>query len=83
MNSNLVVLVLGSVQDGGYPHIGCRKACCQPAWDDISKRRFVSSLAVIDTSLNECWIIDASPDIKFQLNMISDFLKINSPPKIK
>tara|TARA_B100000427_G_scaffold318654_1_gene316073 strand:+ start:424 stop:1287 length:864 start_codon:yes stop_codon:yes gene_type:complete len=83
MNSNLVVLVLGSVQDGGYPHIGCRKICCQPAWNDISKRRFVSSLAIIDTSLNECWIIDASPDIKYQINMISDFLEINSSPKIK
>ena len=83
MNSNFVVLVLGSAQDGGYPHIGCRRKCCQPAWNDSSKRRFVSSLAIINTLLNECWIIDASPDIKYQLNMISDFLKINNLPKIK
>ena len=82
MNSNFVVLVLGSVQDGGYPHIGCREVCCQHAWKDASKRRLVSSLAVIDKSLNECWIIDASPDIKFQINMISDFLGIDTHPKI-
>ena len=83
MSSNLAVLVLGSVQDGGYPHIGCKKVCCKSAWNDISKRRFVSSLAIVDTLLNECWIIDASPDIKFQINMISDFLEINNSPKIK
>ena len=83
MNSDFVVLVLGSVQDGGYPHIGCRRACCQHAWNSPSERRFVSSLAIINKSLNECWIIDASPDIKFQINMISDFLGINSHPKIR
>ena len=82
MNSSLVVLVLGSVQDGGYPHIGCRKICCQSAWKDASKRRLISSLAIINKSLNECWIIDASPDIKYQINMISDFLGINIAPKI-
>tara|TARA_B100000902_G_C27217773_1_gene867965 strand:- start:426 stop:1298 length:873 start_codon:yes stop_codon:yes gene_type:complete len=83
MNSDFAVLVLGSVQDGGYPHIGCKKACCQHAWKDTSKRRLVCSLAIIDKSLNECWIIDASPDIKHQINMVSDFLKIESVPKIK
>ena len=73
---NKFILSLGTAQDGGYPHIGCRRKCCQPAWNDSSKRRFVSSLAIINTLLNECWIIDASPDIKYQLNMISDFLKM-------
>ena len=82
MKSEFVVLVLGSVQDGGYPHIGCRKKCCQPAWNDPSKRRLVSSLAIVNKSLNQCWIIDASPDIKYQINMISDFLGIDGTPKI-
>ena len=83
MNSNLVVMTLGSAQDGGYPHIGCRKECCESAWLDLSKRRLVASLAIIDISLNHCWIIDASPDIKYQLNMISDFLGLDKTPEIK
>ena len=83
MNKNLVAMTLGSAQDGGYPHIGCRKECCKSAWIDASKRRFVASFSIIDTSTNCCWIIDASPDLKYQLNMISEYLGINSIPEIK
>ena len=83
MSDNLVVMILGSAQDGGYPHIGCRKKCCEPAWSNVSKKRFVASLAIIDKASDDCWIIDASPDIKYQINMISDFLGINKAPKIK
>ena len=83
MNDNLVVMILGSAQDGGYPHIGCRKKCCEPAWSNPFKKRFVASLAIIDKASDDCWIIDASPDIKYQINMISDFLGINKAPKIK
>ena len=83
MSDNLVVMILGSAQDGGYPHIGCRKKCCEPAWSNVSKKRFVASLAIIDKTSNDCWIIDASPDIKYQINMISDFLGINKIPKIR
>ena len=83
MASRLVAMVLGSAQDGGYPHIGCRKECCKSAWKDTLKRRLVASFAIIDRSSNCCWIIDASPDIKYQLNMISDFLNIEEAPEIK
>ena len=83
MVSRLVAMVLGSAQDGGYPYIGCRKECCKSVWKDISRRRLVASFAIIDTSLNCCWIIDASPDIKYQLNMISVFLDIEQIPEIK
>ena len=83
MKSRLVAMVLGSAQDGGYPHIGCRKECCKSIWLDLSKRRLVASFAIIDTSFNCCWIIDASPDIRYQLNMISDFLNIPETPEIK
>ena len=83
MDSNLGLMVLGSAQDGGYPHIGCKEQCCQPAWIDLNKKRLVASVAIIDKKSNECWIIDASPDIKHQINMIIDFLEIDTVPKIK
>ena len=76
-------MVLGTAQDGGYPHIGCRKKCCQPAWIDLNKKRFIASLSIIDRQSEKCWIIDMSPDIKSQLNMIMDFLKIDNIPKIE
>ena len=65
---NIVLKVLGTAQDGGYPHIGCKKKCCREAWKDLNKKRLVASVAIIDKKSNECWIIDASPDIKFQIN---------------
>ena len=81
--NNIVLKILGTAQDGGYPHIGCKQLCCQIAWSDLSKKRLVASVAIIDRELKECWIIDASPDIKFQINMIMDFLDIDYCPKIK
>lgn len=63
--SRAQVYVLGVAQDGGYPHAGCTKACCAPAWKDVSKRRYVTSLAVV---LGKAWwLFEATPDIKEQL----------------
>ena len=80
---NIVLKVLGTAQDGGFPHIGCKKKCCREAWKDLNKKRLVASVAIIDKKSNECWIIDASPDIKFQINSIMDFLDINHSLNIK
>ena len=38
------VMLLGITQDGGYPHIGCQRKCCQPAIIDKSKSRNVICL---------------------------------------
>ena len=80
---NIVLKILGTAQDGGYPHIGCKQKCCKNAWADSNEKRLVASVAIIDSNLKECWIIDASPDIKFQINMIMDFLDIDYCPKIR
>ena len=69
--SNNFVYILGSVQDGGYPQTGCLKECCK---DLSSKKRFISSIAIIDKLMKQCWIIDISPDITYQLKMISEFI---------
>ncbi len=61
------VVVLGVAQDGGYPHIGCKKICCQNAWKQDSLRRYVVSLAIVDPSTKRWWLFEATPDIKFQL----------------
>ena len=65
------VKVLGTIQDGGFPQIDCNKACCQNQWLN-PKKKFVSSIAVVNESEKKQWIIDASPEIKFQTKLLKD-----------
>ena len=61
------VVVLGIAQDGGYPHAGCNRACCQDAFTNPARGRHVSSLGIVDPESGERWIIDCTPDFRFQL----------------
>lgn len=65
------VLILGIAQDAGYPHPGCKKVCCYSAWRDLSRKRMVTSLALVDPISNERWIFDATPDFPAQLQMLN------------
>ena len=71
-SSNPHVIVLGVAQDGGAPHAGCSKECCEQRWDNPEKHLKVSSIAIVDPKTNETWIIDATPDFASQLNSVSD-----------
>lgn len=61
------VMVLGVAQDGGYPHLGCEKECCNKAWKNDSLRRYVVSLAVVNHVSKKWYLFEATPDIKEQL----------------
>ena len=65
------VKVLGTIQDGGFPQIDCNKACCLNQWLN-PKKKYVSSIAVVDESEKKQWIIDASPEIKFQTKLLKE-----------
>ena len=69
---NPYVVVLGVAQDAGYPQAGCNKTCCEYAWKDHSKRKNVSCLAIVDPISKEQWIFDATPDVKFQLQLLEE-----------
>ena len=71
-STNPYVVVLGIAQDGGVPHAGCLKECCEERWDNPEKHLKVSSIAIVDPKTNETWIIDATPDFASQLNSVSD-----------
>jgi pyrroloquinoline quinone biosynthesis protein B len=73
------ILVLGVAQDGGYPHAGCAKQCCAMAWKDTNKRRFVTSLALIDEQTKRWWLFEATPDIKEQLEYFRQLTGGNFP----
>lgn len=66
------VFVLGVCQDGGRPHAGCRKLCCQRARSSDFNRNFIVSLAVVDREANEWWLIEATPDVGHQIHLFHE-----------
>jgi pyrroloquinoline quinone biosynthesis protein B len=67
--NQLNIYILGIAQDGGYPHIGCSKECCTRAWQNSSLKKFVVSLALVDSNNKKWWLFEATPDIKDQLHL--------------
>ncbi len=63
--------VLGVVQDGGLPHLGSNKLCCE----NNEQKRYVTSIMLINNKNNESYLFDASPDINEQLNFMGDRIK--------
>jgi pyrroloquinoline quinone biosynthesis protein B len=76
LDGHVSIVVLGIAQDAGLPHAGCRCARCQAAFADQNLSQFASSIAVIDARQKPArtWIIDATPDIKHQLNLVREAL---------
>jgi pyrroloquinoline quinone biosynthesis protein B len=68
-NKNPKLIVLGTVQDGGCPHIGCRKSCCQKT--DSTKK--VVSLGLIDFNAGKKFLFEATPEIGNQLKYLQGF----------
>jgi pyrroloquinoline quinone biosynthesis protein B len=62
------LLVLGTVQDGGLPHAGCACSHCERARNDHHPARLISSLAILLPDPREIHLIDATPDVRRQLD---------------
>ena len=75
-DESVTVVVLGTAQDGGYPHTGCLEECCLEAWNDPKLKRQISSLAIL--SGKDCFLIDITPDIKYQLKIIEKIINDNA-----
>lgn len=59
------LLVLGSIQDAGIPHINCEKQCCE-----APPKASVVSLALVDSLKQKKYLFEASPDINQQLRYL-------------
>ena len=70
--NNVYIQILGIAQDGGYPHLGCKKQCCTMAWANDSLKKNVVSFALVDSSVNKWWLFEATPDIKEQLQLFKN-----------
>jgi pyrroloquinoline quinone biosynthesis protein B len=66
--------VLGVAQDGGAPHAGCTKECCEEKWNNPTQHARVSSIGIVDPVTKESWIIDATPDFAVQLTALDNQL---------
>ena len=66
------VIVLGTAQDGGYPQMGCGRACCVRTQQHDSLKQMVVSLALADVQQKKWWLFEATPDIKAQLNLFAE-----------
>ncbi len=70
---DMLLYVLGTSQDAGYPQVGCKNICCQTAWDNPELKKFPSSIAIINKEDRKYWLIDITPEIKTQIQMIDKF----------
>jgi pyrroloquinoline quinone biosynthesis protein B len=68
----LYALVLGSVQDAGLPQVGCYTQRCDDgrALHAAGRGRFVSSLALVEPQAERFYLVDATPDITRQIDLI-------------
>jgi pyrroloquinoline quinone biosynthesis protein B len=64
------VLVLGTAQDGGLPHAACTCPRCAAARRHPALRRRVASIAVVVPSSGRRYLIDATPDLRDQLDLL-------------
>lgn len=73
------MVVLGTAQDAGYPQAG------QIAeWNLIKERKArpknAVALALVDPVLKQRWLFEATPDFKFQLQMLDDISETSQYP---
>lgn len=61
------LIILGTAQDAGSPHIACEKECCAALFENEDTSRKVVSLGVIDGKAEKTFLFEATPDIAVQL----------------
>ena len=69
--SSLRLDIIGTIQDGGSPHIGCEKKCCKSLSEKEKNKRLVTSLALVDIDNDKLFLFEATPDIQKQLRLLN------------
>lgn len=71
--SDVSIIILGTVQDAGSPHINCQKECCSALFENPDKERKVVSIGLIDRNAKKSFLFEATPDISSQLRGLKQF----------
>ena len=69
-SNDVVLKVLGTIQDGGIPHMGCNKICCLKYFKNNTFRVGVSSLGISNLKHETNYLIDATPNVNHQLKAL-------------
>ena len=64
--------ILGTVQDGGAPHIACKKKCCKNLSPQEKANRKITCLEIFQPESKQSILFEATPDITYQLNHIKN-----------
>ena len=67
------LIVLGTVQDVGSPHIACKKDCCRLLFEQPDPTRQVTSVGLVDAVSGKQYLFEASPDISRQTKKLHAF----------
>jgi len=71
---DLYALVLGTVQDAGFPQVGCYTELCDEGrrLHREGRGRYVASLALVEPRAERLYLVDATPDITRQIDLIPE-----------
>lgn len=69
-DQKIKVKVLGSAQDAGVPQVNCYCDRCQAARQNPGLRRYAASLAIILPDNFGWYLLDATPDLPEQLDLL-------------
>lgn len=69
-DANQYIVVLGTAQDGGFPHIGCQRECCAAFYEGKVPKQKVVSLGLVDKEANKKFLFEATPDMTTQLDVL-------------
>jgi len=67
------IVVLGTVQDAGSPHAGCKKDCCKDLFSQPNPNRKVVALGLIDYESQQNWMFEATPDLSTQMKLLKSY----------
>jgi pyrroloquinoline quinone biosynthesis protein B len=70
-NDKQYITVLGTVQDAGYPQIGCLKDCCNKLYNK-NNNNYVTSIGLSDIESNQRFLFEATPDMPAQMKIINE-----------
>lgn len=67
--SRFELFVLGVTQDGGLPHLGCDRPCCENARAE-GRRGYPASLGVHDRETGKLVLFEATPSVEDQVALL-------------
>lgn len=81
-SSGVELIVLGTLQDAGAPHIGCTRSCCENLSTENTDELRVVSLGIVDHNTGESFMIEATPDMAQQMRHLQNISGSRVPKAI-